>query len=69
MGRVGMEGKMRIETSYWRKPIPTDKYDWSAIDSDTYDGAPDASRQARAQGHGATEQEAIEDLQEQLAED
>ena len=60
---------MRIETSYWRKPIPTDKYDWSAIDSDTYDGAPDASGLARAHGFGATEREAIEDLEEQLQEE
>jgi hypothetical protein len=59
---------MRIETNYWRKPIPNNKYDWSAIDSDTYDGAPDSPRRARAQGFGSTEEEAIQDLREQLEE-
>ena len=36
--------------------------EWTAIDEDTYDGAPDAGH-AGMIGWGATEQEAIEDLQ------
>lgn len=51
---------MKIITSYWQKPIPTNKFDWQAIDDDTYDG-PGCSI-----GLGATEQEAIDDLLEQL---
>lgn len=53
---------MKIETEYWRKPVPTDKFDWSAIDDDTYDGP------GCPMGTGATEKEAIEDLMEQLQE-
>ena len=41
-------------------------FQWVAYDDETYDGAPDSSRRARAIGTGDTEQEAIEDLQEQL---
>ncbi len=59
---------MDIQTSYWAKPIPSRKYDWSAIDASTYDGAPDASLRSKAQGFGATEQEAIDDLLAQLGE-
>ena len=52
---------MKIETEYWRKPVPTDKFDWQAIDADTYEGG-------APQGFGATEQAAITDLLEQLEE-
>lgn len=58
---------MNIRTDYWRKPIPTDAYDWSAVDDDTYDGAPDSARRNQV-GHGATEEAAIADLMEILAE-
>ena len=52
---------MKIITTYDRKPIPTCKFDWSAIDDDTYEaGCP--------QGFGATEQQAIDDLLEQIEE-
>lgn len=54
---------MKIETEYWRKPVPTDKFDWQAIESGTYDGEPGCPI-----GFGATEQEAIADLMEQLEE-
>ena len=40
---------------------------WTAIDNDTYDCAPDAGR-ARAMGWGDTEADAISDLLEQLEE-
>lgn len=52
---------MKIRTEFVYPPIPDRSFDWSAVDDDTYDyDAPI--------GRGATEQEAIEDLQEQLTE-
>jgi hypothetical protein len=39
--------------------------DWSAIDDDTYDGASDSNCPV---GRGPTEQAAIDDLKEQIAE-
>jgi hypothetical protein len=39
-----------------------------ATDSDSYDGAEDAGPRAHCMGHGSTEELAIEDLKEQLAE-
>src|SRR5579863_7251548 len=38
-----------------------------AVDDDAYDGAPDSGLRARCMGHGATPEEAIADLMEQLA--
>jgi hypothetical protein len=55
---------MKIRTDFWMKPIPARQFDWSAIDDDTYDGAPDAGPQAV--GYGATEAEAVADLMAQL---
>jgi hypothetical protein len=54
---------MKIRTSFDHPPIPVRKFDWSAIDDDTYDGAEDSHCPI---GHGATEQEAIADLLEQI---
>jgi len=51
---------LKIKTDYWMKPIPTNKFDWSAVDDNSYDGP------GSPVGHGATEQEAIADLMEQL---
>lgn len=51
---------MKIRTDYWRKPIPTDAYDWSAV-TDNYDGAPDSGNRNQI-GYGATEEAAIADL-------
>lgn len=56
---------MKIRTEYWAKPIPIRCCDWVAIDSDTYDGAPDAHCPV---GYGETEEEAIGDLLCQLHE-
>ena len=47
---------MKIRTTYELKPIPNRSYDWTAVDDDTYDGG-------SMIGAGATEAEAIEDLQ------
>lgn len=52
---------MKIVTSYDYPPIPDRSCDWSAIDEDTYDGAPD-THPACPIGRGATEAEAIADL-------
>lgn len=54
---------MNIRTSYVYPPIPIRAFDWSAVDDDTYDGAEDSHCPI---GHGATEQEAIEDLKQQI---
>lgn len=51
---------MKIKTAYDPKPIPDRRFDWDAIDDDTYDGP------GSPIGHGTTEQEAIRDLLEQL---
>lgn len=47
-----------IITSFWIKPIPTNKLDWSAV-LESYEGGDPI-------GHGATKQEAIADLLEQI---
>jgi hypothetical protein len=66
---------MTIQTSYWPKPIPSRNFDWSAIDADTYDASYEGEDEngshwkASPQGFGATEQEAIEDLLEQIQEE
>ena len=56
---------MKITTSCDYPPIPDRRFDWSAIDEDTYDGADDSTTRGQI-GYGRTEQEAIEDLLEQL---
>lgn len=54
---------MKIVTSYDRPPIPARDADWSAIDSDTYDGDPDSNCPI---GRGATERDAINNLVEEM---
>lgn len=49
---------MSIATDFWMKPIPLRQFDWSAVDENYEPGMPI--------GYGATEQESIDDLQEQL---
>ncbi len=51
---------MKIKTHFEHPPIPVRHFDWSAIDDDTYDG------HGCTIGYGATEQEAVADLLEQL---
>jgi hypothetical protein len=55
---------MKIVTDYWPKPIPMRQFDWSAV-TDHYDGAEDSHCPI---GYGATEAEAIADLNEQIEE-
>lgn len=57
---------MKIVTEYWRKPSSNRNHDWSAIDTDSYDGAPDASPRCRAIGYGRTERDAVIDLMYEL---
>ncbi len=54
---------MKIRTEYVYPPIPDRRFDWSAVDDDTYDGP------GCKIGWGATEKAAIEDLMEQIEED
>jgi len=51
---------MQIRTTFVYPPIPVRDFDWSAVDDDTYDG------EGCPIGRGATEEEAIADLLEQL---
>lgn len=63
---------MTIKTNFDYPPIPTRSMDWSAYDSDTYDASYEGEDEnghhwkSSPVGHGATEQEAIDDLLEQL---
>lgn len=52
---------VRIKTYFWAKPIPCRQFDWSAVDDQTYGGEP-----SDPIGYGATEQEAIAGLLEQI---
>lgn len=54
----------KIRTDYWRKPGPTDKFDWSA----SFDDDEPNDNGQMLTGYGRTEEEAIADLKE-LAED
>lgn len=46
----------KIITDYWRKPVPTDQFDWTVW----YDGEEELGHY----GHGKTEDEAVADLKE-----
>lgn len=54
----------RIHTNFDYPPIPIRSMDWSAV-TDNYDGAEDSSNRGQI-GRGATEEEAIADLLEQI---
>ncbi len=53
---------MKITTMYEHPPIPIRKFDYSAVDDDTYDGI------GCPIGWGETPEEAIADLKAQIAE-
>lgn len=57
--------KYRVNVECVCPPIPTRKFDYSAVDDDTYDGAPDSHC---PHGTGETADEAIADLFEQIDE-
>lgn len=50
----------KIVTEFVYPPIPDRRFDWSAIDDNTYDG------EGCPIGRGATEQEAIDDLLDKI---
>ena len=54
-----------IHTNFDYPPIPVRDFDWSAV-TDNYDGAEDSHCPI---GHGLTEQDAINDLLEQLTDE
>jgi len=56
---------MNIVTHFVNPPIPDRRFDWSAVDADTYDGADDAGP-CRVSGSGPTERAAVADLLEQM---
>ncbi len=64
-GEMGKEEAMIILTQLIRPPVPSRSFDWSAIDEDSYDGAPDSPNRNEI-GYGATEEEAIKDLEGKL---
>lgn len=64
-GKLHEVGGLNIRTSFDYPPIPIRNCDWSAIDHDTYDGAPECNCPI---GRGATEAEAVADLLEQIEE-
>lgn len=53
----------RIRTEFVYPPIPSRAFDWCAVDDNTYDGDGHSPI-----GYGPTEQDAIDDLIEQLEE-
>lgn len=57
---------MKIVTHYDCPPIPDRSMDYSAVDDDTYDGAPDSHCPI---GRGATEADAVHDLAVQSVDD
>jgi hypothetical protein len=61
---------MRIRTNFDYPPIPVRDCDWSAVDDDTYDFDCDQDGffSTCPVGRGATEEEAIADLLEQIEE-
>jgi hypothetical protein len=54
---------MKVRTEYVFPPIPLRQFEWMAYDDDTYCGCGECHCLT---GHGATEQEAIADLNEQM---
>lgn len=56
---------MKIRTNFIYPPIPDRRFDWSAIDEDTYDGAEDSGTRGHV-AYGATELEAVKELMDIL---
>jgi hypothetical protein len=51
---------MKIKCTQEWAPIPVREFDWSVVDDDTYDGAPDAGHQII--GWGSTPTKALADF-------
>jgi hypothetical protein len=62
---------IRIRTSHEFPPIPVRDFDWSAVNDDTYDCDCDQDGffSTSPIGHGRTEQDAINDLLEQMTDE
>ena len=58
--RKAIAGRIKVRTEHVYPPIPIRDYDWSAVDDNTFDGPGSAC------GWGKTEQQAIDDLIEQI---
>ena len=56
---------MKIRTEYYPKPIPIRSFDWTAIDEDNEE----ACVEACVVGYGKTEEEAVRDLLEMIADE
>jgi len=52
---------MKVVCHYDPPPIPIRRFDWTAIDADTYDGP------GSPIGHGRTEADARADLEQEIA--
>jgi hypothetical protein len=67
---VATRQEIHLSTTFVYPPIPVRDYDWSAIDSNTYDCDWDGEQYVSRcpQGSGRTEAEAIADLFEQIEE-
>jgi hypothetical protein len=62
--KVEINGEEReVLVGFDYPPIPIRNYDYHAVDYNTYDGAEDSHCPI---GHGATAEEAINDLKEQM---
>jgi hypothetical protein len=59
IARAGIP-KPKIVTDFWMKPIPLRQFDWTATEDGWEPGMP--------YGHGATEAEAIADLEREIEE-
>ena len=58
--------KINIQTDYDPKPIPIRRFDWEAVDYDTLISSDNAYDSVT--GFGATKEEAVADLMEQIEE-
>jgi len=69
-----MAGTVKIKVTHVFPPIPIRMYDYSAIDEDTYDASYEGEDETGHHwkgspiGWGATEEEAIQDLKDQIKE-
>lgn len=70
---IATREEIAVSTAFEYPPIPCRNMDWSAVDDNSYDASYEGEDEtghhwsSSPVGRGATEQEAIEDLLEQLA--
>lgn len=61
MARASRHDRRAFVITFDPKPDPCRAFDWSAIDADSYDGAPDSGNRHQV-GHGATAEAALTEL-------